>query len=606
MATTIVEGNAFVEREEEREKEKEEEEEKKVKQAKAKAKGKAKPKAKPKAKAKAKPKTPTKKKGKEEESEKEEEEKKEEKKKPSKNTSSEGTRRYATRQQSALSNVKSVVAANKAKRVSYVTQEGMDKYVKQLKMVFRVLQKSGKDKEMNKDDVYQCLLSLGKKSPQALCTRIMKEAANEKGLVDEAAFVKFMVARKNIKVSGKAKKKEEKSEEEEPKKPARKASPKKASPKKAAPKKTPSPKKTRKADKTEEPASAAATAAAPAAAAAAPPKVLARGLSLTDFFTEHAGLQEEIQTEQLDTFGNPLPREFDLGLESAFSQFGIIMYSFYKGHDVFAEPLKALQGKGFRTFLAKTEEEFIEELPKFDEAWFASDKTNPPLHDTKKFADAIKKFHENSGGLFILAENDPFFVQANEVLKDLLGITLVDNTNGGNILTVSQTPKPASGTFCKHLITTGLVNLYEGITICRPDHVTDEITVIGTSSNHNPCFFCVDFRGTSGRIVVNCGFTNIIPKYWDKTAGTGRLIRNVAVWLTGLDHRLKIGAPVTGPITTAATTTTSETPAAPEAPAAPASAPAPPAAPAPAEVPVPEEKAAQPSEMESAPPTTKP
>ncbi|KAH3745804.1 type III restriction enzyme [Pelomyxa schiedti] len=301
-----------------------------------------------------------------------------------------------------------------------------------------------------------------------------------------------------------------------------------------------------------------------------PPELL-RGLSLTDFFTENAGLQEEIQVESMDSFGNPLAREYDLGLESAFGIFSIIMFSFHNEHGVFWQSIQALQEKGFRTYLAGTEEEFLRELPKYDEAWFASDKSSPSTHDPKKFLEAIKTFREKSGSLYILAENRPFFVQANEVLPELLGFTLEDNTPGGNVLSVTQSKIPAPKTFCKHLITTGLVSLYEGHTICRPSSLParESLTVIGMSSDGYPCFICCDYEGHKGRIVVDCGFTKLCDEWWNQTAGTGRFVRNVAVWLTGLDHRAKIGAPPTGPLpitqpqgtaasTEASTTTTIE------------------------------------------------
>lgn len=49
-----------------------------------------------------------------------------------------------------------------------------------------------------------------------------------------------------------------------------------------------------------------------------------------------------------------------------------------------------------------------------------------------------------------------------------------------------------------------------------------------------------------GRIVVDCGFTKLLPHHWVKTAGTERYVRNAAVWLLALDYRAKIGAPLQG------------------------------------------------------------
>ncbi len=52
-----------------------------------------------------------------------------------------------------------------------------------------------------------------------------------------------------------------------------------------------------------------------------------------------------------------------------------------------------------------------------------------------------------------------------------------------------------------------------------------------------------------GRVVVDCGFTKLWPTYWAQTAGTERYVRNAAVWLLALDYRMRIGAPLKGPLT---------------------------------------------------------
>lgn len=76
-------------------------------------------------------------------------------------------------------------------------------------------------------------------------------------------------------------------------------------------------------------------------------------------------------------------------------------------------------------------------------------------------------------------------MQANEVLKELTGVTLTGNTKGNKILKVGSSEK--SGEFARHLLTTGLVNLHEGNTICYPTSVSKEMVVIAKSTDGNPC-----------------------------------------------------------------------------------------------------------------------
>jgi len=281
---------------------------------------------------------------------------------------------------------------------------------------------------------------------------------------------------------------------------------------------------------------------------------MSRGLSLADFFTSNAGLHDEIKTTDLDEHSNPKGRTFDLGHENAFNMFSVILFNFrvndkQKGADpstLWVETKAALSSKGFSVVEAKSEKEFLDDLHNHDEAWFISSHHDPA--DSKRFVSELAKFHADGKGICVWVDNDPFFVEANLVLKDLIGVTVSGNTPGGKILKVGDSAK--NGQFARHLITTGIVNLHEGATICYPSKVTSEMKVIGMSSNGHPCMFYTEPGLKAGPIVVDCGFTKLYTDYWKKTAGTERYVRNVAVWLLALDYRLKVGANWKGPIDT--------------------------------------------------------
>jgi len=187
------------------------------------------------------------------------------------------------------------------------------------------------------------------------------------------------------------------------------------------------------------------------------------------------------------------------------------------------------------------------------------------MKDVPKLVAELVKFHDVGKGIFAWADNAPFFYEANLLFEKILPtVKLIASTPGNKILqpqSVTATSElPNKGHFARHLITTGLVNLFEGVTICYPDKTylsVPNMTVIGQSTDNHTCFFCTEEPG-KGRLMVDCGYTKLYGANWGKTAGTERYVLNCAVWLLGLEARIKMGAPIKGDIrTTEANTTTS-------------------------------------------------
>jgi len=273
---------------------------------------------------------------------------------------------------------------------------------------------------------------------------------------------------------------------------------------------------------------------------------LTRGLSISDFYTPYAGLNSEIQTESRDQYNNPNGREFDLGVEGAFGRFGILIGLFFHRKEISDNIGTALREKGFRVEFARTEKEFSEKLDinQYDQGWIISHKEVKPQEE-KNFVATCRTFHENGGGLAIWADNTPFVKSANLILQDLFQTTMEGNTPGRKVLTLGDSTK--NGFFGKHLLTSGIENLFEGNTICFPQNSSPKLHVLATSSDGHPCMLFADYpqlADTVGRVAVDCGLTKMY-KEWD-SAGTARYVRNMAVWLLGLEHRLKIGAPIQG------------------------------------------------------------
>jgi hypothetical protein len=88
-------------------------------------------------------------------------------------------------------------------------------------------------------------------------------------------------------------------------------------------------------------------------------------------------------------------------------------------------------------------------------------------------------------------------------------VTLVGNTPGGKVM---QLGKPQlRQQFGRHLITTGIQNLFEGSTVCYPKQPIDpqknKLQIIATSTDDHPCIMVADqplIPASSGRVLVDC------------------------------------------------------------------------------------------------------
>jgi len=278
---------------------------------------------------------------------------------------------------------------------------------------------------------------------------------------------------------------------------------------------------------------------------------LERGLSISDFYTEFAGMHDEIIAER-DTHSNPSGRQYDLGKEGAFGKFSILVGLFcwdLKEAAFMENSGKALHDKGFRVICTLSEDEFIEGLATADVAWVVSSEKVP---GNPAFVDACVKFQQSGKGLALWADNEPYVATVNAILAKLVPtLKIAGNTPGNNTLSVSDEGKK-KGEFRKHIITSGIANLFEGITLGFPSGnlSTSVFSSLATSSDNHPCILYADYNTGlpthEGRILLDCGFTKLYHNF--DTAGTARYIRNVCVWLLAIDHRLAIGAELQGEI----------------------------------------------------------
>jgi len=182
-------------------------------------------------------------------------------------------------------------------------------------------------------------------------------------------------------------------------------------------------------------------------------------------------------------------------------------------------------------------------------AWVVSSEKAP----SAKLVDACVKFQQNGHGLALWADNFPYVATVNPILAKVSKLQVSGNTPGNKVLNVNKRETLSKkGEFKRHLLTSGITNLFEGITLCHPTepYEMENFSILATSTDGKPCLMCSDYSSglpaEQGRIVLDCGFTKLYHNF--DTAGTGRYIRNVCVWLLALDHRLAIGAEIQGDI----------------------------------------------------------
>jgi hypothetical protein len=239
-----------------------------------------------------------------------------------------------------------------------------------------------------------------------------------------------------------------------------------------------------------------------------------------------------VTTPAKDSFGNAKGNQYDLAVDGAFDGQTVAVLHFYTGEGFdFEKPKAALKEKGFSVYrwinAPPSPEELEKQLKKADQLWLIS-ADDRRLND--KHIAVIKKFFEAGHGVYIWGDNEPYYGDANALGQALLGVKMLGNVGGGQ--TVGRREGGAKvGIIPGHLLTTGLENLFEGITIAtiQPNEKLTPL-VYGSAGNWVTGFY--DKNGE--RLIFDGGFTRLFCN-WD-TAGTGRYVKNAAAWLANVER----------------------------------------------------------------------
>lgn len=232
---------------------------------------------------------------------------------------------------------------------------------------------------------------------------------------------------------------------------------------------------------------------------------------------------------------NPSGSEYDLCRDNSVKGIEIMIANFVT---VTTDVFDYVRKKGFKVTIFNDHNTFYEELKlnkEYSIIWIISNKIKNEAIGAKLF-EYVKK----GTSLFLMGDNDPYYLDINVFLNQYYG----NNTYQlqGNIPgTVTLYPGNGKdiGTFNKdHLLSKGLVSLYEGVTVCTWNTQFPDFEIFAKlKEQDSPLIWYKDKYNKGkgeGRILIDCGFTKIMSDFINDEVR--RYIANAACWLSYLEN----------------------------------------------------------------------
>ncbi|MCD4792518.1 MAG: hypothetical protein K8R54_04735 [Bacteroidales bacterium] len=236
---------------------------------------------------------------------------------------------------------------------------------------------------------------------------------------------------------------------------------------------------------------------------------------------------------EADRHGNAEGNQYDLAVDGAFQGETVAVLHLYTGEGFdFSLPKAALKEKGFSVYRwinnPPSPEELEKSLEKACQLWIISSNIQKLNKDHLK---VIKKFFDSGKGVYIWGDNDPYYADANYVSDYLIGVKMLGNLPGNEVVGLNNKKKKV-GLAPGHLITTGLEYVYEGITIATLQDKQQVLQplIYGHESN----LVTATYEQDGKRLILDGGFTRLYCS-WDH-AGTGRYVKNAAAWLVNYER----------------------------------------------------------------------
>ena len=236
---------------------------------------------------------------------------------------------------------------------------------------------------------------------------------------------------------------------------------------------------------------------------------------------------------EADKHGNAEGNQYDLAVDGAFQGQTVAVLHLYTGEGFdFSLPKAALQEKGFSVYRwidnPPSPEELEKSLKNACQLWIISSHVQKLNEGHLK---VIKKFFDSGKGVYIWGDNDPYYADANYVSEYLIGVKMLGNLYGNEVVGLNE-KKSGVGLTPGHLITTGLEHVYEGITIAtlQDNQQMLDPLIYGHEGN----LVCATYEKDGKRLILDGGFTRLYCA-WDN-AGTGRYVKNAAAWLVNYER----------------------------------------------------------------------
>jgi hypothetical protein len=143
----------------------------------------------------------------------------------------------------------------------------------------------------------------------------------------------------------------------------------------------------------------------------------------------------------------------------------------------------------------------------------------------------IKAFFDEGRGVYLWGDNDPCNADADRLAQILVDARVQGDLPGDQTVMISSgAGKP--GIVKDHLLSTGVENVYEGVTVATVKPAGSAMTPVIWGSAGN--LVAAAYETRNKRLIIDGGFTRLSYK-WD-SAGTGRYIRNAAAWLANYER----------------------------------------------------------------------
>jgi len=244
-------------------------------------------------------------------------------------------------------------------------------------------------------------------------------------------------------------------------------------------------------------------------------------------------MTEKVEVKKLarsDEHGNADGNQYDLATDGAFEGNTIAVLNLCGV--TLDLPEASLSEKGFSMYQwkggAPGPEVLKRDLEKSCQLWVISS-SHSMLSEAH--VDVIEEYFNAGKGLYIWGDNDPLYADANLITERLFNTTMGGDTYADQVVGISGEAEGRTGIVDGHLISTGVVNMYEGITIATVKP-TQELSPLIYNSNNELVAAVYEKEGK--RCIIDGGFTRLYYKW--HSAGTNRYVKNAAAWLVNYER----------------------------------------------------------------------